>query len=69
MSRKVLPAKRKNLVQKAGKGNRPNATRAVTDEDEDKLFKSGQFGTFCPEALQRTMWWFLSLHFNFMAKD
>ena len=29
MSRKVLAAKRKSLVQKAGKGNRPNATRAV----------------------------------------
>ena len=55
MSRKVLAAKRKGLVQKAVKGNRPNATRAVTDDEEDKLFKSGQFGISCPEALQRTM--------------
>ena len=39
MPRKVLVAKRKNLVQKAGKGNTPNATRAVTDDGEDKLFK------------------------------
>ena len=36
MTRKVLAAKRKGLVQKAGKGNRPNATRAVTDIEEDK---------------------------------
>ena len=55
-SRKVLAAKRKRLVQKAGKGNRPNATRSLTDDEEDKLFKSGQFGASCPEVLQRTMW-------------
>ena len=40
MTRKVLAAKRKGLVQKAGKGNGPNATRRVTDEEEAKLFKS-----------------------------
>lgn len=34
MSRKVLAAKRKSLVQKAGKGNKPNATHAVTDEEK-----------------------------------
>ena len=48
MSRKVLAAKRKGLVQKAGMGNRPNATRVVTDEEKYKLFKSGQFGISCP---------------------
>ena len=69
MSRKVLAAKRKSLVQKAGKGNRPNATSSLTDEEEDKLFKSGQFGVSSPEALQRAMWWFLSLHFGFRARD
>ncbi|CAH3156361.1 unnamed protein product, partial [Porites evermanni] len=71
MPRKVLVAKRKNLVQKASKGNTPNATRAVTDDDEDKLFnrRCGQFSTSCPEALQRTRWWFLSLHFGLRARD
>ena len=69
MSRKVLAAKRKSLVLKAGKGNRPNATRSLTDEEEDKLFKRGQFGAFSPEALQRAMWWFLSLHFGFIESD
>ena len=54
MSRKVLAAKRKSLVQKTGKGNKPNATRSLTDE-EDKLFKSGQFGVSSPEPLQRAM--------------
>ena len=55
MSRKVLAAKRKSLIQKAGKGNRPNSTRSLTDEEEDKLFKSGQFGVCSPAALQRAM--------------
>lgn len=39
------------------------------EEEEDKLFKSGHFGISCPVALQRTMWWFLPLHFGFRAKD
>ena len=41
----------------------------MTDEEEHKLFKSGQFGISCPVALQRTMWWFLPFHFDFRAKD
>ena len=35
-SRKLLEAKRKNLVVQ-GKGNRPNETRSLTKEREDKL--------------------------------
>jgi len=65
----VSSAKRKKLAQKAGKGNRPNATRSLTDEEEDKLFTTGPFGSSSPDALQRTMWWFLSLHFGFRARD
>lgn len=67
-SRRVLAARRKSLVAK-GKGNRPQATRALTDEEEDQLFASGQFGDNDPEVLQRTMWWLLSLHFGFRARD
>ena len=67
-SRKVLEAKRKNLVVQ-GKDNRPNATRSLTEEEEEKLFQSGAFGAENPVALQRTMWWILSLHFGFRARD
>ena len=67
-SRQVLAAKRKNLV-KQGKGCKPQATRALTDEEENTLFLTGQFGDSTPTALQRTMWWFLSLHFGFRARD
>jgi len=69
MSHKVLAAKWKSLVQKTSKGIRPNATRLLTDEEEDRLLKSGLFGVSSPEALQRTMWWFLSLHLGFRARD
>lgn len=65
-SQKVLEAKRKNLVVQ-GKGNRPNATRSLTEEE--KLFQRGAFGAEKPVTLQRTMWWNLSLHFGFRAPD
>ena len=37
-SRSVLAAKRKQLIVKHGKGNRPNATRPITDGDEETFF-------------------------------
>ena len=46
-SRKVLKAKCKNLAVQ-GKGNRPSATRSLTEEEEEKLFQSGAFGGFSP---------------------
>ena len=67
-SREVLAAERKNLV-KQGRGNKPNACRELTSEEEEKLFESGAFGCHNPEALQRTLWWFFSLHFGFRARD
>ena len=67
-SRKVLAAKRKNLVN-VGKGNKPQATRALTDDEEDARFLAGEFGDSSPESLQKTMWWFMSMHFGFRARD
>ena len=66
-SQKVLEAKRKTLVVQ-GKGNHPNTTRSLTKE-EDKLFQSGAYGAKNPVALQRTVWWILSLHFGFRARN
>lgn len=45
-SRKVLPALRKSLVNN-GMGNKPQATRALTDteEDEEMLVWIGERGT------------------------
>ena len=36
---------------------------------KDALFEAGEFGDSYPVALQRTVWWFLSLHFGFRARD
>jgi len=33
------------------------------------LFETGQFGEDDPEVLLRTVWWVLSLHFGFRARD
>ena len=31
--------------------------------------KNGQFGVQDPKSLQRALWWFLSLHFGWRARD
>ena len=54
-SREILAAKRKNLVRQ-GKGNRPNATRELTEAEEDALLENGQFGVQDPKSLQRALW-------------
>ena len=67
MPREVLAAKKKSLV-KQGRGNKPNACRDLTDEEEAKIYEAEEFGC-SPQALQRTLWWFLSMHFGFGARD
>ena len=68
-SRQVLLAKKKQLVEESAKGNRPRAARELFEEEEDLLFTSGEFGDGSPEALQRTVWWLLSMQFGFRARD
>ncbi|XP_044178600.1 uncharacterized protein LOC122960461 [Acropora millepora] len=68
-SREVLLAKKKQLVEESAKGNRPRAAREITEEEEDLLFTSGEFGDHNAEALQRTVWWLLSMQFGFRAWD
>ena len=69
LSREVLTAKRRQLVVEHGKGNKPQATRELTEAEEDKLFECGEFGATNPTVLQRTLWWILALHFGFRARD
>ena len=49
-SRSVLAAKRKSLV-KEGRGNKPKASCGLKDEEEAKLFETGEFGNHNPLAL------------------
>lgn len=67
-SREVLASKRKNLV-KQGRGGKPNASRELTDGDVNKLYEANVFGNKDPLTLQRTIWWFLSMHYGFRARD
>ena len=57
-SREVLAAKQNNFL-KQGQGNKPNACRELTNEEQETLFETGDFGCHNPEALQRTLWLFL----------
>ena len=61
-SREVLLAKKRELVEKYAKGNRPQVARSVTPSEEDLLFRTKQFGDHNPEVLQRTV---LSLDLEF----
>ena len=63
-----MAAKRKNIV-KQGRGNKPNACRELTSEEEEKLLESSAFGCHNTEAPQRTLCSFFSLYFGFRARD
>ena len=68
LTRRALAARRKELVR-LGKGNKPNACRALEVLEEEKLFKSGAFGVHDPVALQRTIWYLITLHFGYRGRD
>jgi len=57
-SRKVLGSRRRELI-KLGKENKPNAARAISNEEVDHLFLSNFFGTSISVILQRTVWWYI----------
>ena len=68
LSRTVLAAKRKEIVS-AGGGNKPCATRELTSTEEDTLFEEGYFSADNPVALTNVLWWLISLHFGFRARQ
>ena len=39
------------------KGNRPQTAYKLTEDEEDLLFQTSQFGVGNPEVLQCTVWW------------
>ena len=67
-SRKVLSSRKKELT-KLGKGNKPNAARAISIEEVDLLFQCEYFGKKTPVSLQRTVWWYITQHFGHRARD
>ena len=64
----MLASKCKKLTQQGG-GNKPNATREIDEQEVNILFESRYFSPHSPQTLVNAMWWFLSLHFGFRARD
>jgi hypothetical protein len=62
-TRDTLVAKQKDL-KKAGKGNKPNAARNLTDEEVDILFSKNLLGCSNPEALINTIWLNSTVYFG-----
>ena len=67
VSREVLKSKRREL-RKQDKGNKPNATVALTNEDVERVFEENQFAVHEAKVLARTMWFLLTLHFGHRAR-
>jgi len=62
-ARKALQSKQKDLKQK-GKGNKPNASVALTEEEIKLLYDKELLGTSTPMALLNTIWFNNTIHFN-----
>ena len=61
--RQVLEGKARALREK-GHGKRPNATKALTVQDEEQLWKNRVLGEQNPKSLLYTLWYLLTLHFG-----
>ena len=56
-------------MRKQGKGRKPNAADPLTEEDEDKLWETGQIGGHSPAALLCTIWWLNTVHLGWRGRD
>ena len=63
-SKTVLATRRKELKAK-GKGNRPNKSSPLTENEEEKLWAWGQMGDHGPKPLQFTLQFLLTKCFGF----
>lgn len=62
-TREVLRTKQKAL-KSSEKGNKPNASRSLTDPEVDELHRKGQLGSETPEAMLNTLWFNNCTHFG-----
>lgn len=67
-SNEALSAKLKAL-KKDGKGNKPNAAEALTDEVIEKLWQTGALGVHSGEALTNANFLNISQHFGFRGRQ
>ena len=62
-SREVLKCKQKDL-KRQGRGNKPNAADAISDEQINILYESGQLGPNTPTSMLNTLWFNNCLYFG-----
>ncbi|CAB4012922.1 zinc finger MYM-type 2-like [Paramuricea clavata] len=62
-TRKTLESKQKQL-KKQGKGNKPNASVALTTSELNTLYEKDLLGTRSPESLLNTLWLNNTMHFG-----
>ena len=60
---KALQSKQRDLKRK-GKGNKPNASAALSEEDIQVLYKKDLLGISTVEALLNTVWFNNIIHFG-----
>ena len=62
-TRKELQSKQRDLKRK-GKGNKPNASAALSEEDIQVLYEKDLLGSSTAEALLNTVWFNNTIHFG-----
>ena len=62
-TRKALQSKQRDLKWK-GKGNKPNASSALSEEDIQVLYEKDLLGSSTAEALLNTVWFNNTIHFG-----
>ena len=50
----------RKLAKKGGKGNKPNRSDALTPDDENKLWATGEMGSHSPKPLLRSLWFLMT---------
>ena len=57
------------LLREQGKGERPNKSCSLSNDEIEQLWQSGQFGYHSPMALINTLWWLFTLHFGLRGRQ
>ena len=66
-SNTVLEGKARELRDK-GMSHRPNKALAISNREEEIVWKSGQLGSETPQAIINTLWFYLTQHFGLLSQ-
>ena len=56
------------MLKKQGQGNKPNAAKPLTENEEGLLWSNELMGSSSPEALLNTLWYLNTLHFGMRSR-